>query len=534
MIKNIFLPEVMGDYYIFPKRVLSFDIGKTHVHAVQVYLKGRSMYIEKFFEEKIEQGPAATADDRIVQAIKNIMGNAGTIHAFYASIASSVVVFKEITVPFLDYEKIKMVLPYEIEPLLPFPLAHAVFDFIITGQNIEENKSQVLIAAVLKEHLAQFLSLFGQAGIELDRVSVDLCSLYGLYKNVPEYAQDMQNVALIDFDLQATRIAFITNRQLKFVRTLSKGLINIAKSVSDELHVQPSEAMEQILRFGLEQQDSEYNTVVTKVLVSFLNEVDFTLRSFALQGGEQMTKMYLLGKGSEIKDICGFITTLLNKPCSLFSVISLLQNSQVIVQGNNHIPRSHIICVSGAFPSPIMNNFNLLTGEFSSSDKGLFQKQVLVAAGLLTLILGLLMGVTFFRLHVLRKEIKTSNAQVVAALKERFKGLRGTQLKQVVAEAQNYINKEERTVAFIDPAHPSMLAYLLELTNKIDKQATRIDIESLLIEGNSMKLKAKVPGFDNLKILEKNLHDSKLFQFKPIDTREFYLEITLVPQTGEV
>jgi type IV pilus assembly protein PilM len=534
MIKNIFLPDVMGDYYVFPQRILSFDIGKTHVHAVQVYLKGRSMYIEKFFEEKIEQGPAATADDRIVQAIKNVVGSAGTIQAFYASITSSVIVFKEITVPFLDYEKIKMVLPYEIEPLLPFPLAHAVFDFIITGQNLEENTSHVLVAAVLKEHMAQFLSLFGQAGIELDRVNVDLCSLYGLYKNVPEYTQDAQNVALVDFDLQATRIAFINNGQLKFVRTLSKGLINIAKSVSDELHVQPSEAMEQILRFGLEQQDSEYNTVVTKVLASFLNEVDFTLRSFALQVNEQMTKIYLLGKGSEIKDICGFITTLLNKPCSLFSVISLLQNSQVIVQGNNHIPRSHIICVSGAFPSPITNHFNLLTGEFSPSDKGLFKKQILVATGLLTLILGLLMGVTFFRLHALRKEIKTSNTQVVAALKERFKGLRGSQLKPVVSEAQNYIDKEERTIAFMDPANPSMLAYLLELTNKIDKQATRIDIESLLIEGNNMRLKAKVRDFEALKVLEKNLHDSKLFEFKPIDTLDFDLEITLVPQTGEV
>jgi len=292
--------------------------------------------------------------------------------------------------------------------------------------------------------------------------------------------------------------------------------------------------MEQIVRFGLEQQDSEYNTVVTKVLAGFLSEVDFTLRSFAVQVNEQMTKIYLLGKGSEIKDICSFITTLLNKPCSLFSVISLLQNSQVIVQGNNHIPRSHVICVSGAFPSPITNRFNLLRGEFSPSDKGLFKKQISVAAGLLTLILGVLVGVTFFRLHVLRKEIKTSNAQAVTALKQRFKGLRGSQLKFVVPEAQNYIDKEERTIAFMDPAHPSMLAYLLELTNKIDKPATRIDIETLLIEGNSMRLKAKVPEFDNLKILEKNLHDSKLFKFKPIDTREFDLEITLVPQNGEV
>ena len=357
---------------------------------------------------------------------------------------------------------------------MPFPIANAVIDFIITKQNAEEKSSSVLVAAVLKEQLAQYLSLFGQAGVDPQVVTVDLFALYGLYRTIPEYMHETQDVALIDFDVHSTRIAFITNGQLKFIRTLPKGLINIAKSVSDELKIQPFEAMEQIMRFGLEhQEDSAYNAVMIRVLTTFWSEIDFTIRSFEAQlRHETLTKLLLLGRGSEIKDICRFITTLVNKPCALFSVVSLLQDSKIIVQSGNHIPRSHIICLSSVFPSKITNRFNLLSGDFTPADKGLFNKQTIVAGSLLFLILGTLLFSTFWRLHSLKSELRASNAEAVKALKDHFKGLSGSILKGVVSDAQNQLNKEEQAVSFMDPTRPSMLEYLLELTNRIDKQET--------------------------------------------------------------
>ena len=420
--------------------------------------------------------------------------------------------------------------------MLPFPISNAVVDFIITKQNIEEKSSNLLVAAVLKEQLAQYLSLFGQAGIDPQVVTVDLFALYGLYRSIPEYMHEPGDVALIDFGVHSTRIAFINNGQLKFIRTLPKGLINIAKSISDDLKIQPAEAMEQIMRFGLEsQEDSAYNAVMTKVLTTFWSEIDFTVRSFATQvGQESMTKLLLLGRGSEIKDICHFITVLVNKSCSLFSVISLLQDSKIIVQGGNHIPRSHIICLSSVFPSKITNRFNLLRGDFTPADKGLFKKQAIVAGTLLALILGALLFSTFWRLHSLKAEYRDSNAQAVKALKDRFKGLSGSQLKGVVVEARKQLNKEEQVVSFMDPLRPSMLGYLLELTTKINKQDTGLIMESVTIVNDTMRLKAKVRDYEALKILEKNLHDSKMFKFNPVETLEFDLEIDLASQTEEV
>lgn len=529
MIKNVFVPEHIGDYYVFAKRILSFDINRTQVHAAQVYLHGKKIRIEKFLEEKIEQGPPTTYEERTANAIKRVIAQADHFNAVYAALNSSVVIFKELKLPFLEYEKIKMVINFEIEPLLPFPLASAVIDFIITKQNIEEKTSDVLVAAVQNEHLTQYLNIFVQAGVEPEILSVDLFALYGLYKRIPEYTHETGDVALIDFDLHSTRIAYINNNQLKFIRALPKGLATIAKFVGDELHIQSSEAMEQIMRFGLEHhEDPTYNDVITKVMTTFWSEIDFTIRSFAAQvGQESMPSILLLGRGSEIKGLCQFVSTLINKSCSLFAVISLLHDSQVSLAKGAHVPRSHIICLSAAFPSPVTAEFNMRRQEFTAPDGGLFNKQIIVGMSLLGITCAAVLMSTFWRLHVLKSDLRNSSLQAVKALKEQFKPISGVQLKDVLANAKKQLEKDEQAIAFMDPARPTMLNYLLELTKRVDKQATGLSLERIAIEGKTMNIKGKVKGYPELKILDRSLRQSKYFEYDRLDDLDFDLNIRL-------
>ncbi len=535
MIKNVFIPERLGDYYLFSRRILSFDVGRTYVYAAQIYLHGRGVRIEKFLEEKIEQGQPNTYEERAAQAIKKIVARADRYHGVHSAMSGSLVVFKELTLPFIDYEKLSMVVNFEVEPLLPFPLANAVVDFIVTKRNLEEKTSCVFVAAVPNEHIAQHLSLFAQAGIDPEVITVDLFALYGLCMKIPEYAQEITDMALIDFDVHATRIAYISQGQLKFVRTLPKGLSTIAKMVGDELKVQPSEAMEQVVRFGLDEHgNNEYNGVITRILTTFWNDVDFTVRSFVMRTGQEPTvKFLLLGRGSEIKGMCTFVATLVNRPCFLFSLSSLLQDSTIVVKDVAHVPRTHVICLGGALESPITRYFNVRRRGFSPGDDGLFKRQVIATTALLVLILGVLMGTTFWRLRCFNAELRMSSLQAINALKERFKGVSGVLTEATVQNVKAQLERNAQAVSFLDPARPSVLAYLLELTTKIDKKATGISVERIIIEGNVIHLKAKVRGYDELQLLEKCLHDSKMFEFKPVDNIDFDLEIHVIQSAGE-
>lgn len=536
MIKNIFIPEKIGNYYIFSKRILSFDIGRTHIHAAQIYLHGSTIRIEKFIEEKIELGPTATQQERTVNAIKNVVAQSDKFQAVYSALSSSNVVFKELKVPFLDYEKIKMVVNFEVEPLLPFSLSSAVVDFIITKQNVAESSSNIMVAAALNENLSSHISMFTEAGLSPDVISVDLFGLYGLYMLIPEYQSYTDDVALIDFDIYSTRIAYISDKQLKFVRTLPKGLTHLAKMLADELKIQPSEAMENIMRFGLTIAGNElYNSTITRVLTSFWSDIDFTLRSFALQTGPEVTtKLLLTGRGSEISELPKFVTTVINRPCQSFSMASLFENTRIVLKNAHYVPRSHFICLSCAFPCIITHNFNLARQEFEPSDKGLFNKQFIVACSLFITMLVLLLAFSFWRLHSLKSEFRLSSAQAINELKKEIPGLSGSEINSITKNANTKLEKEEQVFALTDPDRPSMLTYLLELTKKIDKKTVGLVVYSLSIEGNNMVLKAKVKDYPALNILEKNLRDSKIFEFKQLQTIEFDLPIKIVQPVEEV
>src|SRR5579872_1873594 len=119
IIKNIFLPEKIGTNYLFAKKIVSVAIGKTAITATKTFLKGHDITIELILEEKLEQGSAEESDnDRITKTLKIIFENIGSYDELHAILPSSLIVFKELKLPFLSREKISMIIGFEIEPLL--------------------------------------------------------------------------------------------------------------------------------------------------------------------------------------------------------------------------------------------------------------------------------------------------------------------------------------------------------------------------------------------------------------------------------
>ncbi|NRB21285.1 pilus assembly protein PilM, partial [Candidatus Dependentiae bacterium] len=153
VIKNLFLPEKIGSYYIFPKHIVGFDINKHVVHAAYVYVQGKKITIKDCLEELIEPGTQESYSARVSAAVTRILNNIPKYDAVHSSMSSSVAIFKTLVLPFTTYEKIKMVVAYEIEPSLPFALKDAVIDFVITKVDKENNQSEVLVVAVQKQYI---------------------------------------------------------------------------------------------------------------------------------------------------------------------------------------------------------------------------------------------------------------------------------------------------------------------------------------------------------------------------------------------
>lgn len=79
---------------------------------------------------------------------------------------------RNLHIPFADAKKIRMVLPLEIEPSLPFPADDLAFDFTVIGPGQVPGHTEVLAAAVERSRLAAVLE--GLAAVRLDPERITL------------------------------------------------------------------------------------------------------------------------------------------------------------------------------------------------------------------------------------------------------------------------------------------------------------------------------------------------------------------------
>jgi type IV pilus assembly protein PilM len=525
MIKNIFLPEQIKNYYLFSKRIIGFDIGRTHISASQIYCAGNTITIEKCLDEKIETG-IAPYQDRAAKAIQAILGQLDQYDAIRSSLPSEFIIFKELRLPFLAQDKIAKVLPYEIEPLLPFKLTDATIDFIITKRHETDKSVEFLVAAVQNQHISNHLQLFATAGISPEVITVDLFALYGLYLKIPEYAALQDGTALIDIGKSGTRIAYIQDGQLRLIRSLGHGTLQIAKTASEQTHIPVNTIIENSIRFGISKPDDQiYTDVMSTALTSFWRNISFTLSSFTMQAEptQALTKILLLGGGAEIKGIETFIADHAHIPTEKFHIERLFQDSNIRLKNKILIPTSTIVSLSTALPNPATEDFNLRKHQFATANESVMNKQLMVSGSLLFFLIALFGFHIIWQTRKLENTISSSKKEAIGLLKEKFSDIEGGAFDTVIENAKEKLADKEKIVSAFNGV--PFLKYLLELTNKIDAQAWGFVIEKLVITDEKISMEAQVKDLASLKALEHALDSSKLFYL--VEPKEDWQKFTM-------
>lgn len=535
MIHDIFLPEKIGEYYIFYQRIVGIDITKSHLHATLLVQKGTTTKIEKVISEPLNSD-VQNHDDRIIAQLPSVMKAIGRVNHIRTAIPSTHVVFKELRLPFISHDKISMVIRFEVEPLLPFPAQEAVIDFIITDINNEEKTAQVLVAAVQKQQIAHHLSLYEQAGIRPTAITVDMFALYGLYTQIPEYSTLEGAVIVLDLDMHNTRIVAIDNKKLRIIRTLSYGIASIAKDAGNAAHTKPAAFIDQLVRFGIdEEMKSDKNKALYNSLSSYFNKIQFAVNStISTLQSKNISKVLLVGTGANIKNISAFASDLLQISCNLFDIQLITSNKQYRVAKKASLSTANIMSVAIGLLCPATEHFNLEKEEFAPPQTRLLLKQVIIASLLIITLFGSLVSHSIIQSHRLKNEIASSQLEAVDALRERFTEIPEDEdvLDDIVDLAKKELAKEEDIwLAFSSQARASFLEYLLELSTRINKQQLGFIPEELTITDGvigEITLKAQVRDFEALKQLEQVLRQSKLFSYvEGQTTTDFTMKITI-------
>ena len=535
MIENIFLPAKFGNYYLFSQKTVGIDITKSHINASIAHYKGSITLLEQHISLPIN-GDAQNYEQRVIDQLAVLKQKIGKVDQIKLTIASTQAVFKELRLPFISYEKISLIIEFEVEPLLPFPVKNAVIDFIITDIDKENQTAQVLVAAVQKEKIAYHLSLFDQAGIDPTLITIDMIALYNLYYHIPQYINLQGSVVLLDLDLHHTRIVLIDNKVLRVIRTLGYGIISLFKNTESKDSQKPKELLDHLIRFGIDTKDSTENAkLVTQSLTEYFNKIQFAINSTlnSLQN-KTVTKLLLLGAGAKIKDVSSFLHSILHYPCELFDGQLLKENKKFRINPQFNFSTTDLLSIGSAIRSPQIEEFNLKKDEFQQPQRRLFLKQIIVATILVITILGTLVTHSIIQERKLKNEIFYSTDQAIQLLRERFPQIPEEEedLDDIVKFAREELEKEEKIwLAFSSKARASFLEYLLELSSRINKPQLGFQLDQLTIiygEIGEITLKAQVRDFEALKQLEQSLRQSKLFSYvEGQTTTDFTMKIKI-------
>ncbi len=515
MIQDVFLPEKVRSYYIFRQRLLGIDITKTHIHGTLVIASGSNVTISK--QESASLNGDASHEEKVLAALPIILEKIGKADHIITAMPSSLVVFKELRLPFTTRDKIAMIIRFEVAPLLPFPPHEAVIDFIITKVNNEDKSSQVLVAAAQKKHVAEQISLLEQAGCSSQKITVDMFALYGLYSEIPSYQSLNGLVALIDLNVHTTSIVTVLEKQIRIIRTLPYGLASVAKDSGD---LKPQQVMDHLLRFGSEQGASDGNGTIQKSLFAFFDKIKFALSSTVTQLQDNaIEKIVLCGPGAEIKNIANFAQKHLESPCELFDYAKITENKKYRIAPNVTLSQPVLLSAAIAMPTPAEEGFNLRTEDFAPIGQTLLIKQLVTACVLTIILFSTMITHNIIQTSRLRSEITASSIEAVDELKKRFKDIPEDDdvLDDVLKAAESELTKEEKTWRpFSSDSRASFLEYLLELSTRINKEELGFIPHKLTIVDSMPReiiLEAEVRDYPALTKLEHVLKESKLFAY---------------------
>ena len=210
------------------KSIIGLDIGSNHIKAVQLKDVSGSYHLERLGvatlqPELIVEGSILDSS-RVVEAIKELFSNTDIkVKNTTLSVSGhSSVIIKRVSLPEMSEDDLDESIRFEAEQYIPFDIEDVNLDFQILGPGEEENMMDVLIVAVKKDKVNEYVSVVKEAGLNPVVVDVDAFALENMYELNYEINEET-NVALVNIGASMININILKGGVSVFTRDSSVG-----------------------------------------------------------------------------------------------------------------------------------------------------------------------------------------------------------------------------------------------------------------------------------------------------------------------
>jgi len=153
------------------RNVLGIDIRNESVSAVLVKTSLRESRIDT--HAYIPISDSGDGPDHLKTALEALTGQIDPAGCdCVVSISANHFSYRILKVPFKEAKKIRMVLPFELEPTVPFPVDDLIIEFIDLESDHQKDQTDLIAVAVPKSELTPYIETLAEIKIDPEMVTV--------------------------------------------------------------------------------------------------------------------------------------------------------------------------------------------------------------------------------------------------------------------------------------------------------------------------------------------------------------------------
>ena len=472
-----------------PEKILGLDINDDYITAVQVESGLKAYQIMACARVRIE------GDDGLDDALKELFEQKDLKSDIcVAAIPGEYVSYRNLRMPFKDTKKIRQVLPFEVETMVPFPVEELVIDFMISDRL---DQSEILAVSAKKELISQYLADLKSNGIDPDVLGIRCVPTVSLLLKQESTPDDG---LFLEIGQKSSTMVLFTKRRVALIRTFAFDGGPITESFISATN--GGHANTQIS----EQAESWFK--------SFCIMVQNTIHAIGWQINKEIhqEKTFFTGVGALFPETERLLTRFLDVPAEQ---IDLSSDRSVDMEGG----------VAQIWNSALMDNalalslwdgkrgqgFNFRKDEFEIEKRDFWlKKEFRRAMVFLVVILSLLAADIGVDYYFLKKRYRMLDQKITEVFRKAF-----PDVKRVVDPVQQMKVKvnEVKTSAISVPGtdlNISVLDLLKDISQRVPKPL-EVHVSRMVIDRETMRISGKTDTFNTVDNIKSGLGASKYF-----------------------
>ncbi|MGA1813456.1 type IV pilus assembly protein PilM [Frondihabitans sp. 4ASC-45] len=296
------------------KSIVGVDIGAASLRAVEIAnpTSARPTLV-RFGEVPLPAGSVSRGEviepQTVAQSMRALWSQAGfKSKQVVLGMGNQRVLARDLTVAKASKARIQEALPFQVQDMLPIPVADALLDFYPVSEGIGEHGPVIngLLIAAVKDAVLGNVRASKLAG--LHAVGVDLIP-FAVSRLLVNRARLTGTVALIDIGASTTSVVLVSDGVPQFVRLIPSGGDDITNDLASRLEI-PRELAEGAKRtLGLvsssaTKEDKTASAVIFETVNELLGSLRNTVSYYAnTRPTEHVTHIVLSGGGAQLRGL---------------------------------------------------------------------------------------------------------------------------------------------------------------------------------------------------------------------------------------